>query len=101
MKNDVGDTTEGLAEDKKFLANLADMCEKKKGEWEARVKTRAEELVALADTIKVLNDDDSLELFKKTLPGGSSSFAQLQASSGAQRAHALADIREAQHLANA
>merc|ERR1712151_72888 len=28
----------------------------------------SEELLALADTIKILNDDDSLELFKKTLP---------------------------------
>jgi len=28
----------------------------------------AMEMVALADTIKVLNDDDALELFKKTLP---------------------------------
>jgi len=30
---------------------------------------QAMEAVALADTIKVLNDDDALELFKKTLPG--------------------------------
>lgn len=31
-------------------------------------KTRAEEMLAIADTIKLLNDDDALELFKKTLP---------------------------------
>merc|ERR1719181_1561933 len=30
---------------------------------------QGEELLALADTIKILNDDDALELFKKTLPG--------------------------------
>merc|ERR1712032_977732 len=47
-------------------------------EWEERSKTRAEELVALADTIKVLNDDDALDLFKKTLPGAGSSFVQTQ-----------------------
>lgn len=29
---------------------------------------RGQEIQALADTIKVLNDDDALELFKKTLP---------------------------------
>jgi len=34
-------------------------------------------LAALADTIKVLNDDDALELFKKTLPSASS-FMQVQ-----------------------
>ena len=33
------------------------------------MKTRADELAALAMTIKVLNDDDALELFKTTLPG--------------------------------
>jgi len=29
---------------------------------------RTQELLAIADTIKILNDDDALELFKKTLP---------------------------------
>merc|ERR1719265_1461440 len=68
MKNDLGDTAAALAEDKKFLADMEKNCEKKAGEWETIVKTRNEELTALADTIKVLNDDDSLELFKKALP---------------------------------
>merc|ERR1719351_594738 len=72
MKNDLGDTEEALAADKEFLANLEKNCETKKKEWDVIVKTRAEELAALADTIKVLNDDDALELFKKTLPSASS-----------------------------
>merc|ERR1719159_2124917 len=76
MKNDLGDTAEAAVEDKKFLADLEKNCEKKKGEWETIVKTRNEEILALADTIKILNDDDVLELFKKTLPG-SASFMQL------------------------
>merc|ERR1719399_2020275 len=80
MKNDLGDTEEALVEDKKFLADLEKNCDKKAKEWETIVKTRNEELLALADTIKVLNDDDALELFKKTLPG-SSSFVQLQSTS--------------------
>merc|ERR1712129_602808 len=66
MKNDLGDTQEALIADRKFLENLEENCEKKKKEWDVIVKTRAEELAALADTIKVLNDDDALELFKKT-----------------------------------
>jgi len=98
MEQDLSDTEKALSQDKQFLADMDKNCALKKEEYDANVKLRAEELVALADTIKVLNDDDSLELFKKTLPGGSSSFAQLQASSGAQRAHALADIREAQRM---
>merc|ERR1719390_238195 len=71
MKNDLGDTGEALVEDKKFLADLEKNCATKEAEWETIVKTRNEELLALADTIKVLNDDDSLELFKKTLPSAS------------------------------
>merc|ERR1719506_2335594 len=77
MKNDLGDTAEALIEDKKFLAELEKSCDTKTAEWEERKATRAEELLALADTIKVLNDDDALELFKKTLPSASSSFMQL------------------------
>merc|ERR1719271_965496 len=56
------------------------------------MKLRAEELLALADTIKILNDDDALELFKKTLPG-SASLLQLQVTVTDQRRQALAAIR--------
>merc|ERR1719482_1266578 len=76
MKNDLGDTEEALIEDKAFLKDLDKNCDKKKAEWEEIVKTRNEELLALADTIKVLNDDEALELFKKALPGASS-FVQM------------------------
>merc|ERR1719207_413625 len=69
MENDLEDTQEGLAEDKKFYADLDKNCELKKQEWAAYKEVQAQEMVALADTIKVLNDDDALELFKKTLPG--------------------------------
>merc|ERR1719324_1982991 len=75
MKEDLDDTGKGLLEDKKFLSGLGKNCEIKTKEHAENVKLRAEELVALADTIKVLNDDDALELFKKTLPG-SASFMQ-------------------------
>jgi len=68
MKEDLEDTKETLAEDKQFLAQLEKGCSTKQAEWDERCKTRTEELLALADTIKILNDDDALELFKKTLP---------------------------------
>merc|ERR1719442_324747 len=83
MKNDLDDTTKGLLEDKKFLQNLDKTCADKAKEFEERSKTRADELVALADTIKILNDDDALELFKKTLPGASASASFVQVSSSA------------------
>merc|ERR1719440_2457815 len=76
MENDLEDTQEGLAEDKKFFADLDANCEKKKAEWAAYKEMEAKEMVALADTINVLNDDDALELFKKTLPSAGSSFVQ-------------------------
>merc|ERR1719493_401056 len=93
MKNDLGDTEEALIADKTFLANLEENCEKKKKEWDVIVKTRAEELAALADTIKVLNDDDALELFKKTLPSASS-LMQIQVSSLATRKRALVMLKQ-------
>merc|ERR1719145_414336 len=76
MQNDLTDTEEALLADKGFLAELEKGCATKTAEWEEIVKTRADELAALAETIKVLNDDDALELFKKTLPSSSLSFIQ-------------------------
>merc|ERR1719497_183162 len=96
MQNDLDETQATLAEDKAFLADLSKSCATKTSEWEARSKTRAEELVALGDTIKVLNDDDALELFKSTLPGSSASFLQVQVTASARRGEALAAIRSAQ-----
>jgi predicted nucleic acid-binding Zn-ribbon protein len=89
MKNDLGDTADAIEADNKFLANLEKNCADKKKEWGIRSKTRAEELVALADTIKVLNDDDALELFKKTLPSASASFVQTTVTDKAVETRAL------------
>jgi predicted nucleic acid-binding Zn-ribbon protein len=81
MGNELEDTKEDLEESKKFLAQLDENCANKKKEWAAYQKMQGEELLALADTIKILNDDDALELFKKTLPGSAaSSFLQIQVS---------------------
>eukprot|EP00929_Paragymnodinium_shiwhaense_P093430 TRINITY_DN535_c0_g1_i1.p1 TRINITY_DN535_c0_g1~~TRINITY_DN535_c0_g1_i1.p1 ORF type:complete len:685 (+),score=278.47 TRINITY_DN535_c0_g1_i1:69-2123(+) len=71
LKDDLEDTQEALAEDQAFLANLKKSCENKKVQYEQYKKMMAEERVALAETIKILNDDDALELFKKTLPSPS------------------------------
>merc|ERR1740120_197585 len=95
MKNDLSETEAALLDDKKFFADLDKSCATKTSEWEERSKTRSDELLALADTIKLLNDDDALELFKKTLPSASSSFIQLRANSEAMRKKALAVVRGA------
>jgi len=94
MMNDLDDTREDLAESKKFLADLDVNCETKKKEWAMYQKMQGEELLALADTIKILNDDDALELFKKTLPGSSASFMQVTVSSKAMQQKALAILAQ-------
>jgi len=93
MKNDLDDTAQSLLEDKKFLANLEKDCASKATQWEERSKTRADELAALAETIKVLNDDDALDLFKKTLPSPAESFVQVQERAASVRQRALVALR--------
>merc|ERR1719284_472497 len=93
MKEDLDDTAKTLAEDKKFLAELEKGCATKEAEWDERCKIRADELLALSDTIKILNDDDALDLFKKTLP--TPSFIQMQDSSKALRRRALVVLQKA------
>jgi chromosome segregation ATPase len=93
MKEDLDDTSKALLEDKKFLADLSTNCATKKSEYDVVVKTRAEEMVALAETIKLLNDDDALELFKKTLP--SASLLQLTVENKAVKHQALQALHSA------
>merc|ERR1740139_1397076 len=95
LKNDLKDTQEALVEDKKFLADLQKNCGSKEAEWDETKKMRAEEMIALADTIQMLNSDDALELFKKTLPGSASSLVQVAVGTNAVRTRALAMIQAA------
>ena len=60
MKEGLSDTQATLAGDQSFPATLEKSCATKTAEWNERSTTRAAELVALTDTIKVLNDDDAL-----------------------------------------
>jgi septal ring factor EnvC (AmiA/AmiB activator) len=92
LKNDLEDTVEAKAEDEKTLADLGKSCATKTKEWEARCKSRSEELLALADTIKILNDDDALELFKKA---SGVNFMQIQVSEKQVRDQALRIIKSA------
>merc|ERR1712167_297788 len=95
-KNDLEETKEALEEDKKFLADLEKNCDQKKKEWAERQKTRSEEILAIQETIKILNDDDALELFKKTLPGPTSSLIQIDVTQAEVQEKALTLIKGAQ-----
>merc|ERR1719172_383264 len=67
-KDDFEDTEAEVKETQAFIGDLAAQCAEKKGDWAERQKMRAEEVSAISEAIKVLNDDDALDLFKKTLP---------------------------------
>jgi hypothetical protein len=55
QKEDLDDTTKSLIEDEAFLKDLAKNCKTKEDEWATRCKIRSEELLAIADTVKLLN----------------------------------------------
>ena len=67
---------ETLLADNKLSSKLAGSCTAQAPEWEQRQRVRAEELVTIHDTNQLLNDNDSLELLKETVP--SPSLMQLQ-----------------------
>merc|ERR1719310_1942086 len=67
-----------MVETQAFVANLAATCATKKKEWAERTKVRAEEVAAISEAIKILNDDDALDLFKKTLSLSQKSMQFLQ-----------------------
>ena len=84
--DDIEDTTAEMKETQAFLANLSVQCAEKKKEWAERQSMRAEEVAAIGEAIKILNDDDALDLFKKTLSLSQASTVLLQDKSTAARA---------------
>jgi len=92
--DDLEDTIAEVAETEKFLGDLGAQCAAKKAEWSERQNTRAEEVSAISEAIAVLNDDESLDLFKKTAliqePEAGLRFLQSGSS--------LSKVRRARHL---
>jgi len=91
-KADLEDTQEAMTDDQKFKANLAASCATKSQEMDERSKLRAQEIQAISETIEMLNGDDALELFKKSLPSPSA-FLQLATATRAQRRQASTILR--------
>merc|ERR1719502_2286521 len=90
--DDLEDTQADVAETQKFLGDLDKQCAAKKAEWAERQKLRAEEVAAVGMAIKVLNDDDALDLFKKTM-----SFAQ-EGGMFLQKATKMSKSKRARHV---
>merc|ERR1740138_242484 len=99
LKNDLADAQDALAEDQKFAAELKKGCATAEAGYESRKKGRAGEAVAISETIKILNDDDALDLFKKTLP--SPSLLQMTSDRDVrdEALSAFADLKDSKHSA--
>jgi hypothetical protein len=59
------DAKEELANAQKMLDTMKKDCAGKQKEMMTRAKSRADEMTAIGDAIKILNDDDALEVFSK------------------------------------
>jgi hypothetical protein len=78
---DLEATKEAKAADEKFLAELEKNCQVVDQEYQQRSKIRADEVVALSETIEILTGDDARELFAKSV---GTSFLQVDMSVTAQ-----------------
>merc|ERR1719359_2588828 len=83
-KNDLSDTQDALADDSDFLIELKTTCAEQVKLYDQVKKMRAEEISAVGATIKILNDDDALDLFKKTLPSPGNAFLQVSTHSSSR-----------------
>lgn len=107
-KEDLAATEEALSKDEKFLIDLEEACTKSETEYNERTATRGEELQALSEAIKILMEDDSRDLFAKTMSflqtgerhakGALSTDAQNKAINKAMR-HVLHTARKHQNWA--
>merc|ERR1719159_2375996 len=96
---DLESSKDALAEDTNMKASLAKTCADKTKEFVERRSNNAEEVTALSETIKILNDDDALDLFKKTMPSAPAAPALLQTGVTSKRQlhrirHAISKLEE-------
>lgn len=96
-----------LGDAQAFLVKLKEMCGSKKDEYAVRVEDAQKELAAIQEAVVVLNNDDSLEVFKKTDPrasfiqksiGAAKKVSFLQQSSNKSGAHSARTASKNQAL---
>ena len=63
-KDDLAETKRLLAPDEALVAKLVESCGNQWSKWEKSEKSTRVELLTIQETIKLLSDDDTLELFK-------------------------------------
>merc|ERR1719197_1571192 len=65
-KQDLDDTRMSLDADQAFLLNLKETCQMTDQEYEARTKTRQEEITAVSQALSILSSDDAHDTFTST-----------------------------------
>jgi len=88
-KEDIEDTKAALSADEQFLMVLKEKCQMTDQEWEARQKTRSQEMEAVSKAIAVLSGDDAHDLFARTF---SPALVQKKASASSDRRAAAAQL---------
>jgi len=86
------DTQEQLGMDTEFLAKLTEKCAENGADFDKRVKDRMTEIEAVADTIKILNSDESFEAFDKQV---APTFLQTDLSQKERRSRAVSALQRA------
>merc|ERR1740130_207062 len=83
-KQDLDDTRNSLDADQTFLMNLKETCAMTDQEYEARTKTRQEEIAACGEALNILDGDEAHDTFTKTF-----NFVQVAVSDRREKASAL------------
>jgi len=100
-EGDLADTKASKADDEKFLADLTAECEQKAIDFEARQKTRQEELDAIGEAIGIMSSDTVAGSGSKHLPTliqKGTALAQLRTSSASSVQQAVATYLNDQAL---
>merc|ERR1719446_912656 len=85
-------TREQRSKDVEFLQNLKVTCMDLDNQWEIRSKTRSQETQAVSEALKIILDDDNMDLLRNTV-----AFVQVDAESQmrVRRSRAMASLRHA------
>lgn len=93
-KDALEDAKDELADAQTYLSTLTKACETKRKERDMRNKMRNDEIAAVSDAVSILNEDDSLDVFKKAVPSAAllsekktfDAFVQMDDASASRRA---------------
>jgi len=66
-KEDLEMNREQRSADVKFLTNLKKTCTNLNAQWEARSKTRSQELQAVSEAAAIISDDDNMDLMRNSV----------------------------------